>query len=168
MLMYSSELAGNIAFNGNTPLFGIKSACFMQQEILISSLALRENLQYSVDLRLREAPNDAERRAIIKKVILELSLKEAANTRVTYCSGGEKRRTSLATQLLSNRSVLYLDEPTTSWMLEALARKGRTIITTIRQPRSGIWSLFDRVILLIPLSRELSIASLIGNFSYQW
>lgn len=130
----------------------------MQQDVLVPSLTIRETLKYSADLRLREASTNAERHEIVEEVILELSLKEAANTRVMYCSGGEKRRTSLAIQLLSNPSVLYLDEPTTGLdatsafhlvtTLEALARKGRTIITTIHQPRSEIWSLFDRVILL--------------------
>lgn len=130
----------------------------MQQDVLIPSLTIRETLQYSADLRLREASTNAERREIVEEVILELSLKEAANTRVMYCSGGEKRRTSLAIQLLSNPSVLYLDEPTTGLdatsalhlvtTLEALARKGRTIVTTIHQPRSEIWKLFDRVVLL--------------------
>lgn len=130
----------------------------MQQDVLIPSLTIRETLQYSANLRLREASTNAERREIVEEVILELSLKEVANTRVMYCSGGEKRRTSLAIQLLSNPSVLYLDEPTTGLdatsafhlvtTLEALARKGRTIVTTIHQPRSEIWSLFDRVVLL--------------------
>lgn len=152
------KVSGQVTFNGSVLLSAVKSAYVMQQDVLIPSLTVRETLQYSADLRLREASTKEERHAIVEKVILELSLKEAADTRVMYCSGGEKRRTSLAIQLLSNPSVLFLDEPTTGLdatsafhlvtTLENLARKGRTIITTIHQPRSEIWSLFDRVILL--------------------
>lgn len=74
------------------------------------------------------------------------------------CSGGEKRRTSLAVQMLSNPSVLFCDEVTTGLdaatafqliaTLKALADRGRTIICSIHQPRSEIWQLFERVVLL--------------------
>ncbi|KAE9988477.1 hypothetical protein EG328_010516 [Venturia inaequalis] len=136
------------------------------RDVLISSLALRENLQYSVDLRLREAPNDAERRAIIEKVILELSQKEAANTRVMYCNGGEKRRTSLATQLLSNASVFYPDEPTTGWMLETLAKKTRRG-GTFTDGFEGLCQQLDRIKLVKENSggekRRVTIAAQIPN-----
>lgn len=152
------KVTGSVAFNGKPLQSGVKSAYVMQQDVLIPSLTVRETLNYSADLRLREASNKEERRSIVEEVILELSLKDAADTRVMYCSGGEKRRTSLAIQLLSNPSVLWLDEPTTGLdatsafhlvtTLDALAKKGRTIVCTIHQPRSEIWSLFDRVVLL--------------------
>ena len=61
------------------------------------------------------------------------------------CSGGEKRRVSIGVQLLSNPSVLFLDEPTTGLdatsafqlvrTLKSLAQKGRTVVTTIHQPQ---------------------------------
>jgi len=61
-------------------------------------------------------------------------------------------------QLLSNPSVLFLDEPTTGLdatsafqlvrTLKTLAKKGRTIITTIHQPRSEIWGFFDGIVIL--------------------
>ncbi len=99
-----------------------------------------------------------ERYHIVEEVILELSLKEAADTRVKYCSGGERRRTSLAIQLLANPSVLWLDEPTnrsgryvclpTDQHLQSLARKGRTVIVTIHQPRSGDMGAFRQGYLL--------------------
>jgi ABC-type multidrug transport system ATPase subunit len=90
-------------------------------------------------------------------------LKECADTRIGNsdhkgCSGGEKRRTSLAVQLLANPSVLFLDEVTTGLdattalqlvaTLKQLARQGRTIVVTLHQPRSQMWDLFDNVLLL--------------------
>ena len=104
-----------------------------------------------------------ERHKVVEEVILELGLKDCASTRIGNdvqkgCSGGEKRRTSLGVQMLANPSVLFLDEVTTGLdatsafqlvrTLKYLTTKGRTIITTIHQPRSEIWSFFDRLILL--------------------
>jgi ABC-type multidrug transport system ATPase subunit len=135
----------------------------MQQDCLIPTLTVRETLQYSADLRLREVVGKEERRRIVEEVILELGLKECANTRIGNetakgCSGGEKRRTSIGVQLLANPAVIFADEPSTGLdatsaknvikTLKDLARKGRTVIVTIHQPRSEIWDLFDRVILL--------------------
>jgi len=71
---------------------------------------------------------------------------------------GEKRRTSIGIQLLQNPSILFADEPTTGLdaasahhvikTLKNLAKRGRTIIITIHQPRSEIWDLFDNVMIL--------------------
>jgi len=114
-------------------------------------------------MRLPPSITPNERRAIVEKVILELGLKECAATRIgngsrKACSGGEKRRTSLGIQMLSNPAVLFLDEVTTGLdalsalqlvhTLKKLAATGRTIIATIHQPRSEIWALFDRLVLL--------------------
>lgn len=152
------DIGGQLVFNDAEHQHGVEAAYVMQQDVLLPTLSVRETLQYSADLRLRDVPEQAERYKIVEEVILELSLKEAAETRVKYCSGGERRRTSLAIQLLANPSVLWLDEPTTGldatsayqliYTLKLLAKKGRTVIVTIHQPRSEIWGLFDRVILL--------------------
>ena len=134
----------------------------MQQDVLIPTLTVRETLRYSADLRLPPPTTEEERRRVVEEVILELGLKECADTRIGNhqhkgCSGGEKRRTSIGVQLLSNPSVLFLDEPTTGYAtsafqlvrtLKGLAKKGRTIVTTIHQPRSEIWGMFDGLVIL--------------------
>ena len=155
--------SGNTLYNGNPKLSNIGSAFVMQQDVLLPTLTVRETLQYAADLRLPPPTTAAERRKVVEEVILELGLKECVNTRIGNdmhkgCSGGEKRRTSLGIQLLSNPSFLFLDEVTTGLdatsafhlirTLKSLATKGRTIITTIHQPRSEIWVLFDNLILL--------------------
>lgn len=155
--------SGRTLFNGTPDASKIRSAYVIQQDILLHTLTVRETLTYAAQLRLPSSVTQAERKQLVEQVILELGLKEAADTRIGNhahkgCSGGEKRRTSIGVQLLSNPSLLYLDEPTTGLdstsayqvvkTLQNLARKGRTIIVTIHQPRSEIWSLFDNVILL--------------------
>ncbi|KAF2661680.1 P-loop containing nucleoside triphosphate hydrolase protein [Lophiostoma macrostomum CBS 122681] len=154
--------SGRTLFNGIEDGSGVRSAYVIQQDILLPTLTVRETLTYAADLRLPSV-SKKERRDLVEEVILELSLKEAADTRIgdsqhRGCSGGEKRRTSIGVQLLSNPSLLWLDEPTTGLdstsayqvvkTLQTLARKGRTIIVTIHQPRGEIYSLFDNVILL--------------------
>lgn len=157
------ESSGTILYNGNRKLSTIRSAYLMQKDILIPTLTVRETLTYSAELRLPPPTTISERRQIVEDIILELGLKECANTRIGNdmhkgCSGGEKRRTSLGVQMLANPSVLFLDEVTTGLdatsafqlvrTLKMLACKGRTIVVTIHQPRSEIWGLFDNIILL--------------------
>ncbi|MCJ1338983.1 hypothetical protein MMC09_004272 [Bachmanniomyces sp. S44760] len=157
------KVEGKVLYNGKSKLSSIRSAYVMQQDILLPTLTVRETLQYAADLRLPPPTTREERRRVVEEVILELGLKECANTRIGNnehkgCSGGEKRRTSLGVQMLANPSVLFLDEVTTGLdatsafqlirSLKYLAGKGRTIIATIHQPRSEIWGLFDNIVLL--------------------
>jgi ABC-type multidrug transport system ATPase subunit len=157
------KVSGSILYNGDPRLSSIRSAYVMQHDILIPTLTVRETLLYAAELRLPPPTTSAERRQVVEDIILELGLKECANTRIgdnvhKGCSGGEKRRTSLGVQMLANPSVLFLDEVTTGLdatsafqlirTLKTLAEKGRTVMVTIHQPRSEIWGLFDRLILL--------------------
>ncbi|KAL4888982.1 P-loop containing nucleoside triphosphate hydrolase protein [Aspergillus ambiguus] len=162
-LTKASRIVGTTTFNGDVDISRVRSAYIMQEDVLIPTLTVRETLQYSADLRLPPPTTPEERRQIVEQVILELGLKECADTRIgttTHkgCSGGEKRRTSIGVQMLSNPSVLFCDEPTTGLdatsafqiirTLKRLAQDGRTVIVSIHAPRSEIWSLFDNVILL--------------------
>lgn len=111
-------ISGSTTFNGNANIDSIRSAYVMQQDVLIPTLTVRETLQYSADLRLPPPTTQAERHSVVEKVIIELGLKECADTKIGTtahkgCSGGEKRRTSIGVQMLSNPSVLFCDEPTT-------------------------------------------------------
>ena len=157
------EQSGTVLYNGNLKLSSIRSAYVMQQDVLLPTLTVRESLAYAAELRLPPPTTAAERHQTVEDVILELGLKECANTRIGNnihkgCSGGEKRRTSLGVQLLSNPSVLFLDEVTTGLdatsafqlirTLKMLSNKGRTVVVTIHQPRSEIWGLFDHLLLL--------------------
>lgn len=100
------DIAGQTRFNGHElrgDLSGI-SAYVMQTDVLQPTLTVRETLQYAADLRLPASVSKAERRRVVDEVILELGLKEAADTRIGNsvhkgCSGGEKRRTSIGVQV---------------------------------------------------------------------
>jgi ABC-type multidrug transport system ATPase subunit len=154
---------GFVTFNKQTGVHSVRHAYVMQQDILLPTLTVRETLHYSAALRLPSTTSAEDRHRVVEEVIRELGLKECADTRIGNsqhrgCSGGEKRRVSIGVQLLANPSVLFLDEPTTGLdatsafqlvrTLKALAQKGRTVITTIHQPRSEIWNLFDNLVVL--------------------
>jgi ABC-type multidrug transport system ATPase subunit/ABC-type multidrug transport system permease subunit len=154
---------GATLFNGRPSIHSVRHAYVMQQDVLLPTLTVRETLQYSADLRLPAGTSAADRARVVDEVILELGLKECASTRIGNsqhrgCSGGEKRRVSIGVQMLSNPSVLFLDEPTTGLdatsafqlvrTLKGLALKGRTVVVTIHQPRSEIWDLFDGLVVL--------------------
>jgi ABC-type multidrug transport system ATPase subunit/ABC-type multidrug transport system permease subunit len=163
MSLSGTNTSGTTTFNDDPNIARIRSAYVMQEDVLIPTLTVRETLRYSADLRLPPPTTPAERQAIVEQVILELGLKECADTRIGNnvhkgCSGGEKRRTSIGVQLLANPSVLFCDEPTTGLdatsafqiirTLKRLAMDGRTVVVSIHAPRSEIWSLFDNVVLL--------------------
>ncbi|EOD49342.1 putative abc transporter protein [Neofusicoccum parvum UCRNP2] len=137
------DIAGQTRFNGHElrgDLSGI-SAYVMQTDVLQPTLTVRETLQYAADLRLPASVSKEERRRVVDEVILELGLKEAADTRIGNsvhkgCSGGEKRRTSIGVQLLANPSVLFLDEPTTGLDATSAFQLVRTLknLANIRSP----------------------------------
>ena len=141
----SLKVTGYTEYNGIPALTSTRSAYVMQQDLLLPNLTVRETLQYSADLRLPTSTSNGSRRNVVEEIILQLGLKECANSRVgdnvdRGCSGGERRRVSIGAQMLSNPSVLFLDEPTTGLdatsafqlvkMLKGLAQSGRTIIMT--------------------------------------
>lgn len=73
-------------------------------------------------------------------------------------SGGERKRTSIGYELITNPSLLYLDEPTSGIdsytslgiveLLHRQARQGRTIVATIHQPSADIFMNFDKILLM--------------------
>ncbi|RKU42524.1 hypothetical protein DL546_004229 [Coniochaeta pulveracea] len=175
------QTTGSVTFNGIEGLArsGVRAAYVMQTDVLIPTLTVRETLTYSARLRLPGTSN-AEIKRIVEEVILELGLKECAETRIGNhqhkgCSGGEKRRVSVAVQMLSNPSVLFLDEPTTGLdassayqlvrTLKGLAESGRTVVMTIHQPRSEIWDMLDEVVVL---SRGGCVYSALRTESLPW
>ena len=97
----------------------------------------------------------------VTDVMTWLNLQRCQDTRIgdeasRGVSGGEKKRTSIATEILTNPSVIFLDEPTTGLdsksaldvaaMIKMFAENGRTVITTIHQPSSEILMKFDKIL----------------------
>jgi len=129
----------------------------------LPSLTVRETLRYAAILRLPEKMSRRQKVARAETVLMMLGLKDCADLPVGGAllkgiSGGEKRRLSLAVQMINDPAVLLVDEPTSGLdssialsvmqVLRDIAATGRTVIATIHQPRSDIWRLADNVTLL--------------------
>lgn len=156
-------VTGNTHYNGSPDPLTVTSADVPQIDVLLPYLTVRETLLYAASLRLPSSVTQ-QRSQLVEEIILELGLKECADNRVGSgltkggCSGGERRKISIGVQMLRNPSILFLDEPTTGLdatsafnivkTLKHLADTGRTVVTTIHQPRSDIFFLFDRLTLL--------------------
>jgi len=167
MIPSSSILKGSVLANGKRlgSSFTKKVAGFVEQDdLLFSNLTVSESIRFSGNLRLPRSLTAAEKEERVQNVIAELGLRKVESTyiggpMVRGVSGGERKRVSIALELIRDVKVLLLDEPTSgldSFMaynvmqtLRDLARtKNITVITTIHQPRSQIWSMFDKLLLL--------------------
>lgn len=158
--------SGQILINGkpNTPRVVRKTIAHVRQDDrLLPHLTVRETLVFVAKLRLPTHFTKTQRDKRVDDVIAELRLRQCANTRVGNdyvrgVSGGERRRVSIAVQLLWNPGILILDEPTSGLdsftahnlviTLSRLARGNRLILLSVHQPRSDIFQLFDLVVLL--------------------
>ncbi|XP_060780652.1 ATP-binding cassette sub-family G member 8 [Neoarius graeffei] len=161
-----TKTSGEILINGKpctSSLVKKSIAHVRQDDRLLPHLTVRETLTFVAKLRLPTQFTQAQRDQRVDDVIAELRLRQCANTRVgnNYVrgvSGGERRRVSIAVQLLWNPGILILDEPTSGLdsftahnlviMLSRLAQGNRLVLLSVHQPRSDIFQIFDLVVLL--------------------
>jgi ABC-type multidrug transport system ATPase subunit len=88
-----------------------------QDENLIGTLTVRETISYSARLRLPDKMPWSEKRALVESTIIEMGLQDCSDTvignwHLRGISGGEKRRVSIALEILMRPRLLFLDEPT--------------------------------------------------------
>ncbi|XP_061275708.1 broad substrate specificity ATP-binding cassette transporter ABCG2 isoform X3 [Bos javanicus] len=113
-------LSGDVLINGapRPANFKCNSGYVVQDDVVMGTLTVRENLQFSAALRLPTTMTSYEKNERINKVIQELGLDKVADSKVGTqfirgVSGGERKRTSIAMELITDPSILFLDEPTT-------------------------------------------------------
>lgn len=82
-----------------------------QQDIVYDNLTLYSMLDYAARLRLPDDTGREERKARVKKVIEMVELTGKEQTMISRLSGGQKKRASIAVELLSDPSLFFLDEP---------------------------------------------------------
>jgi ABC transport system ATP-binding/permease protein len=138
-----------------------------QDDILHPQLTVRRALTYAAELRLPPdvGANEISRR--VGEVMDELGLAERADVRISQLSGGQRKRTSVALELLTAPAVLFLDEPTSGLdpgyeksvmrLLRDLADAGRTVVVVTHSVQS--LDLCDRVLFLASGGRAAYLGS---------
>ena len=134
-----------------------------QDDIIHADLTVAEALYFSARLRLPSDFSDAEIKDRIARVLEQLGLKGTENTRIGNAerrgiSGGQRKRVSVAMELLTDPPLLFLDEPTSGLssedaltlmlLLRSLADSGKTVILTIHQPSVDVYKLMDNLIVV--------------------
>ena len=130
-----------------------------QEDILVETMTVYESLLFVANLKT----NYINKKAKVLEIIDTLKLENCKNTLIgghfrKGVSGGEKKRVSIGVELITNPSILFLDEPTSGLdsytaqlifkLLLAQASSGKTVITTIHQPSSDTFHLFDKLMLM--------------------
>jgi len=129
-----------------------------QDDILHPQLKVRDALRYAAQLRFPPDVPASDRNHRVEEVMAELGLTERGDLPVEKLSGGQRKRTSVAIELLTRPSLLILDEPTSGLdpgyeksvmdLLRKLADGGRTVITVTHSIQS--LDRCDRILFLAP------------------
>ncbi|MBM0202238.1 ABC transporter ATP-binding protein [Micromonospora sp. STR1s_5] len=134
-------MAGTVTYDGSAAAGTI--GVVPQDDIIHRELPLARTLRYAARLRLPSTTGPAEISDRVAEVLAELRLTDRAATPVGLLSGGERKRASIAVELLTRPGVFFLDEPTSGLdpaiavellrVLRALADTGATVVLTTHQ-----------------------------------
>ncbi|MGW4227353.1 FHA domain-containing protein [Streptomyces bauhiniae] len=129
-----------------------------QDDILHKELSVRKALKYAAKLRFPADTTPAERDARIDEVLRELKLDIHKDKKVTSLSGGQRKRVSVALELLTKPSLIFLDEPTSGLdpgmdrdvmqLLRGLADDGRTVLVVTHSVAE--LALCDKLLVMAP------------------
>ncbi|XP_003702926.2 ATP-binding cassette subfamily G member 4 [Megachile rotundata] len=136
-----------------------KQSCYIQQDDKLHPLfTVSEAMWTAIDLKIGRSLSRKAKEMLIDDILENLDLSKTKQVNCGQLSGGQKKRLSIALELIDNPPVMFLDEPTTGLdslssyqcisMLRSLAKAGRTIVCTIHQPSAITYELFDNVYLL--------------------
>nr|WP_182624091.1 ATP-binding cassette domain-containing protein [Rhodococcus opacus] len=127
-----------------------------QDDIIHLEMPLRRTLRYAARLRLPAGTSAAEADRIVEETMQDLDLADRAEVPVRALSGGQRKRASIAVELLTRPHLFFLDEPTSGLdpstaadvmrLLRRLSRRGVTVVLTTHEP-AGI-DRCDRVVFL--------------------
>ncbi|KOX79247.1 Protein scarlet [Melipona quadrifasciata] len=158
---------GDIRVNGmpvDSSYMMQNSGYMHQEDIFVAAMTVIEHLWFMARMKLNGNMRVLDIGRKIDDLLKDVGLTGRRDVRIgsgiddKVLSGGERKRLSFATELLTDPKILFLDEPTTGQdshsancliaQLKSFAAKGRTVLCTIHQPSSVIFSSFDRIILI--------------------
>lgn len=158
-----ATISGDVMVNGE-PRKTHHVAYVPQADNLIPTLTVRECVKYSALLRLPRDTSSEEINNRVELVLSELGLQHVGDSQVggsgkiRGISGGERRRVTIAMELVIDPSIIVLDEPTSgldSYTAMSLTRSlrqvvqgGRIVMASLHQPSKDMFYALDRVILM--------------------
>lgn len=132
-----------------------RSAYIMQDKILHPLLTVREAMSFAIRFKTGKVMTLVQQKCKCDAILKQLGLLVSADTLTKNLSGGQRKRLSIAVELVSDPSILFLDEPTTGLdsfasskfvtYLSDLGKTGKTIICSIHAPSALMFETFDHV-----------------------
>ncbi|HWT49446.1 MAG TPA: FHA domain-containing protein [Mycobacterium sp.] len=160
---YTHPTRGTVSFEGHNvhaEYASLRSRIGMvpQDDVVHGQLTVQQALMYAAELRLPPDTTKADREQVVARVLEELEMSQHLHTRVAKLSGGQRKRASVALELLTGPSLLILDEPTSGLdpaldrqvmtMLRQLADAGRVVLVVTHS--LTYLDVCDQVLLLAP------------------
>lgn len=165
-LVKPTDIAGSIIVNGEEGRLPKQMVGVVwQDDLLLSNLTVEETIYFAARLKTPHETPDQEVRELVEDVMAILGLSHIRDNLIGSSlanqpgiSGGERKRTAVAAELVVRPSLLLLDEPTSGLdattayslmgTLKQLASLGHAISVVIHQPRTDIFKLLDHLLLL--------------------